>query len=174
MAFQGGVGSPVHDGVEVQVEDALVAAGQPGGDELGVQGGQEVALVVVRQAVGVLGEGGFLRQDRQPGEQGAGGVVEQVWNVPDVADAPGGGELEGQQGQQPADGGDDAGGGVAGFAGKGGQVEGDQVRDGQQQPGQARGGRGGECGEVDDLGAGQCGVPPRGGRADAGLGLGVA
>jgi hypothetical protein len=71
----------VHDGVEVQVEDALVAAGQPGGDELGVQGGQEVALVVVRQAVGVLGEGGFLRQDRQPGEQGAGGVVEQVVDV---------------------------------------------------------------------------------------------
>jgi hypothetical protein len=66
----------MHDGVEVQVEDALVAAGQPGSDELGIQGCQEVALVVVGQPVGVLGEGGLLRQDRQPGEQGAGGVVE--------------------------------------------------------------------------------------------------
>jgi hypothetical protein len=108
MLFQGGVGPPVQDGVEVQVEDALVAAGQPGGDQLGVQGGQEVALLVVRQAPGVLGEGGLLGQDRQPGEQPGGGVVEQVV---DVADPPGGGQLEGQQGQQPGCGGDDAGAG---------------------------------------------------------------
>ena len=64
--------------------------------------------------------------------------------------------------------------GVAGRAGQGGKVQGGQVGDGQQQPGEPGGGRGGEGGEVDDLGAGQVGVPPGSGRADAGLGLGVA
>jgi len=126
--------------------------------------------VVVGQPVGVAGERGLLRQDRQPGEQGAGGIAEQVV---DVADAPGGGELEGQQGQQPGDGGDHFRARVAGFAGQGGQVEGDQVGDGQQQPGEPGAGGGGEGGEVDDPGGGQVRGPPGRGRADAGLRLGV-
>ena len=49
VLFQGGVGAPVHDGVEVQVEDGLVAGGQAGADHRGVQGGQEPPLVVVGQ-----------------------------------------------------------------------------------------------------------------------------
>ena len=127
--------------------------------------------MVVRQPVGVAGERGFLRQDRQPGEQGAGRVVEQVV---DVGYPPGGGELEGEQGQQPRCRGDDAGAGVAGLAGQGGQVQGDQLGDGEQQPGEPGAGRAGERGEVDDLGGGKVRGPPGGGWADAGLGLGVA
>ncbi len=41
----------------------------------------------------------FFRQRRHPGEQGGGRVIEQVI---DVGDPPGAGELERQQGQQPA------------------------------------------------------------------------
>jgi len=37
----------VHDGVEVQVEDGLVAGGQAGADHPGIQRGQETPLVVV-------------------------------------------------------------------------------------------------------------------------------
>jgi hypothetical protein len=84
----------VHDGVEVQVEDRLLAGSQPGGDHLGVQRGQERPLVVVGQPVGVAGERGFLRQHRQAGQQRGGRVGQQVI---DVAHAPGPGELEGQQ-----------------------------------------------------------------------------
>ena len=98
VLFQRRVVPPVHDGVEVQVEDRPRRCRRARRRSSWVEGGQELALVVVGQPVGVAGERGFLRQDRQPGEQGAGGVVEQVV---DVADAPGGGELEGQQGQQP-------------------------------------------------------------------------
>jgi len=61
VLFQGGVGAPVHDGVEVQVEDCLVGGGEPAGDHLGVEGGEEGALVVVAGAVGVVGERGLLR-----------------------------------------------------------------------------------------------------------------
>ena len=127
--------------------------------------------MVMGEPVGVVGEGGLFRQDRQPGEQGAGRVVEQII---DVGDPPGGGELEGQQGQQPRCGWDDAGAGVAGLAGQGGQAEGDQVGDREQQPGQPGAGGGGEGAEVDDPGRGEGGVPPGGGRAEAGRGLGVA
>src|SRR6266705_27325 len=77
VAFQGGVLSPVHDGVEVQVEDGLLGGGQPGRDHGGVQAGEEGALVVVAGAVGVLGQGRLLRQGGQPGQQGRGRVVEQ-------------------------------------------------------------------------------------------------
>jgi hypothetical protein len=161
----------VHDGVEVQVEDPLVAAGQPGGDHLGVQAGQELPLVVVRQPVGVLGEGGLLRQDRQPGEQGAGRVADQVI---DVGDPPGAGQLQRQQRQQPRGGRDDRGARVAGRPGQGGQVQGDQVGQREQQPGQPGLGAGRDGGEVDDRGAGQPGVPAGGGRAGAGSRLGVA
>src|SRR6266704_613273 len=106
VAFQGGVLSPVHDGVEVQVEDGLLGGGQPGRDHGGVQAGEEGALVVVAGAVGVLGQGRLLRQGGQPG-------------------------------QQPTGGGNHAVAGVAGLFGQGGQVQGDQVGDGQQQPGHA-------------------------------------
>src|SRR5207245_11791187 len=88
--LQGRVASPVHDGVEVQVEDRLFGGGQPGVDHPGVQGGQEPALVLVGQAVGVVGQGGLLWQGGQAGEQGGTGVDEPV--VIDVGDAAGAGE----------------------------------------------------------------------------------
>jgi len=127
--------------------------------------------VVMRQPVGVLGEGGFLRQHGHPGEQRGGGVGQQVI---DVGHAPGAGQLEHEQGQQPVHGGDDPGAGVAGRGGQRGQVQGHQVRDRQQQPGPdclhpARPG-----GEVQDLRRRQVRVPPGGGRGDAGLRLGAA
>ena len=76
-----------------------------------------------------------------PGEQGAGRVADQVL---DGGDTPGGGQRQRQQGQDLVDGGDRCGAGVAGLGDQGGQVEGDQVGDHEQQPGQAgcRRGRG--------------------------------
>jgi len=76
VLFRGWVASPVHDGVEVQVEDRLLGGGEPGVDHSGVQGCQELALVVVGQAVGVVGQGGLPRQCGQAGEQGGAGVDE--------------------------------------------------------------------------------------------------
>jgi hypothetical protein len=161
----------VHDRVEIQVENCLLAGGQPAGDHPGVQRREERALVVVGQPVGVVGQRGFLRQGRQAGQERGGRVAQQVI---DVADAPGGGELEGEQGQQPAGGGDDAGAGVAGRGGHRGQVEGDQVGDGEQQPGHGGVRAAGQGGEVDDGGSRQGGVAAGGGRADAGPGLPAA
>ena len=171
VLFQGGIVAPCHHGVKIQVENCLVAGGEPAGDHLLVEGGQEPLLVVVGQPVGVVGERGLLGQDRQPGQQGGGGVGEQVI---DVADAPGGGELEGQQGQQVAGGGDRLGAGVASRGDQRGQVEGDQVGDGQQQPGHGGVGVCGQGGEVGDGGGRQPGVAAGGGRAGAGLGRGAA
>jgi len=127
--------------------------------------------VVVGEPVGVIGERGFLRQDGQPGEQGAGRVGQQVI---DVGHPAGAGQLQRQQGQQPRHRRDDRGARVAGRPGQGGQVQGDQVRDGQQQPGQPGLGAGGEGGEVDDRGPGQLRVPPGGGRTGASGGRGAA
>ena len=127
--------------------------------------------MVVRQPVGVVGERGLLRQDRQAREQRGSRVGEQVI---DVGHAPGGGELEGQQGQQVAGGGDRLAPGVAGRGGQRGQVEGDQVRDGQQQPGHGGVDACGQRGEVGDGGGRQPGVAAGGGRAGAGLGRGAA
>jgi hypothetical protein len=127
--------------------------------------------VVVGEPVGVVGERGFLRQDGQPGEQGAGRVGEQVI---DVGDPAGAGQLQREQGQQPRRRRDDRGARIPGLAGQGGQIQGYQVRDGQQQPGQPGLGAGGEGGEVDDRGPGQLGVPAGGRRAGAGLGRGAA
>ena len=171
VLFQGGIAAPVHDGVEVQVEDRFAAGGQARADHLPVEGGEEALLVSVRQPVGVAGQGGFLGQHREPGEQRGGGVGEQVI---DVGDPPGAGELERQQGQQPRHRGDDPGAGVAGRRGQGGQVQRHQVRDGEQQPGPGavqpvRPGT-----EVDDPAAGQVRVAAGGGRGDAGLGLRAA
>ena len=171
VLFQRGVLAPVHDGVEVQVEDGLAAAGEPGGDHGGVQRGEERALLVVAQPVGVVGQRGLLRQHRQPGEQRAGRVGEQVV---DVGDPPGSGQFQRQQRGDPADRGHDRGARVAGGAGHAGKVEGDQVGDGQQQAGH-RGVRvGGEGAEVDPRGPGQPGVAAGGGRAGALLRFGVA
>ncbi len=155
--------------MEVQVKNCLVAGSEPGGDHLGVQSGQERALVAVGQPVRAVGERG--RQDRQSGQQRGGRVA---WQVIDVGHAPGGGELECQQGQQPADGGQDPGAGIAGGGDHRGQVEGDQLGDGQQQPGHGGIRAPGQSGEADDGGGRQPGVPAGGGRADAGLGLGAA
>src|SRR5208283_5008751 len=49
VLFQGGVVAPVHDGVEVQVEDRFLGGGEALGDHLLVQGGQEPQLVVMGQ-----------------------------------------------------------------------------------------------------------------------------
>ena len=163
VLLEGGVAAPVHDGVEVQVEDRLARGGQAGADHLLVQGGQEPLLVGVGEPVGVVGERGLLRQHGEPGEQRGGGIGEQVI---DVGDPPGAGELEGQQGQQPAGRGDDAGAGVAGRGGQGGQVQGGQVGNGQQQPGPGRVQPLRPGAEVDDLRRGQGGVPAGGGRAE--------
>jgi hypothetical protein len=73
VLFQHRVAAPVHDRVEVQVEDGLVGCGEPGGDHLLVEGGEEPLLMVVGQPVGVAGQRGFLRQHGQPGEQAAAG-----------------------------------------------------------------------------------------------------
>lgn len=127
--------------------------------------------MAVGEPVAVAGERGFLRQHGQPGEQRGGGIGQQVIDVPDP---PGAGELEGQQGQQPADRGDDPGAGVAGLGGQRGQVQGDQVGDGQQQPGPGRVQPPRPGGDVQDLGRGQVRVPAGGGRAGAGLGLRAA
>jgi hypothetical protein len=135
------------------------------------KGGQEGALVVVGQAVGVVGEGGFLGQDRQSGEQGAAEVAQQVI---DVGDAAGGGQFQGQQGQDAADRRDRGGAGVAGGRHQGGQVQGDQVGDDQQQPGEPGVEPFGQGGEVDDGGAGEGRVPAGGGRRGAGLAGGRA
>ena len=127
--------------------------------------------MVVGQAVRVVGERGFLRQDRQPGEQGAGRVGEQVI---DVGDPAGGGQLERQQRQDAAGGRDGCRARVAGRAGQAGQVEGDQVGDGQQQPGEPGIQPARPAGEVDDGGPGQVRVAAGGGRGGAGLGRGAA
>jgi hypothetical protein len=82
--------------------------------------------------------------------------------------------LRGQQCQQVAGGGDRLGTGVTGRGDQRGQVEGDQVRDGQQQPGHGGGGAGGQGREVGQGGGWQPGVPAGGGRAGAGLGRGAA
>ncbi len=167
VLLQRGVGAPVHDGVEVQVEDRLVAGGEPAGDHLLVQRGQEGALVVVAGAVGVVGECGLLRQRGQPGQQRGGRVGQQ--QVIDVGDAPGPGQFQGQQAQQPAGGGHHPGAGVAGRLDQGGQIQGDQVGYQQQQPGLGRVHPGRPGGEVQDRGAGQPGVAA--GRSRRGGGL---
>ena len=171
VLFQGRVAAPVHDGVEVQVEDRFAAGGQARADHLPVEGGQEPLLVSVRQPAGVAGQGGFLGQHREPGEQGGGGVGEQVI---DVGDPPGAGELERQQGQQPGDGGDDPGAGVAGRGGQGGQVQGYQVRDGEQQPGPGAVQPLRPGAEVQDRRGRPGRVAAGRGRGDAGLGLRAA
>jgi len=81
--------------VEVQVEDRLLGGRQALADHLLVQGGQEALLVVMGQAVGVVGEGGLLRQHRHPGQQRGGRVGQQVVHV---GDPPGAGQLEREQG----------------------------------------------------------------------------
>src|SRR4029453_3879724 len=53
VPLQHRVVAPVQDRVDVQVEDRLLASGQPRLDHLGVQGGQEGALMVVRELGGV-------------------------------------------------------------------------------------------------------------------------
>ena len=122
--------TPVHDGVEVQVEDRVGGGGEPGVDHLRVQGGQEAALVVVAGAVGVVGQGGLLRQGGQTSEQRCGGVGQQ--QVVDVGDPAGAGQLQRQQRQQPRRGGHHPGARIAGPFHQVGQAELDQIRYEQQ------------------------------------------
>jgi len=143
------VAAPVHDGVEVQAE--RVVGGEPGRDGGLVQRGQERGLPGMFQPAGAGGQRGGLRQRGEPGEQrgaGAGG------DVADAGDPPGAGQLERQQRQQAGQGGDSRGGRVA----RGGRqirdAQGDQVRDGQEQPGQPGLGPLRQAGEIGRLGAG--------------------
>jgi hypothetical protein len=149
VAFQDRIVAPVHDCVEVQVE--RFALGEPGRQGGLVQGGQERGLPGVFEPVGVGGQRGGLRQCGQPGEQGGAGVG---GDVVDVGDPPGAGELERQQRQDVGQGGNSRGGRVARGRHQVRDAQGDQVGDGQEQPGQPGLGSGGQRGEVGRLGAG--------------------
>jgi hypothetical protein len=143
----------VHDGVEVEVDH--VSGGQAGGDGGLVQRGQQRLLPGVFEPVGVGRQRGGFGQRGQAGEQGGGRVGGHVVHV---GDPTGAGELERQQAQQVAHGRDVAGAGIPGGADHAGQIQGEQVRDGQQQPGHAGRGVGGEVFVVlwlEDPGPGQ-------------------
>src|SRR5258708_37835517 len=99
----------------------------------------------MRQPVGVVSERGLLRQDRQAGQQRGGRIQQQVI---DVGDAPGGGELEGQQGQQVAGGGGRLGGGGAGRGGPRREAGGGPGGGRPQHAGHGGGGAGAQGGEV--------------------------
>ena len=131
VLFQRRVVPPVHDGVEVQVD--RVAGGQPGLEAGLVQSGQERGLLGVFEPVGVGGQRGGLGQRGQAGEQRRTGVGGQFL---DVGDPAGAGELERQQRQHRTHRRDDRGARIAGVCDQAGQIQGDQVRDGQQQPGE--------------------------------------
>ena len=143
MLFQRGVLTPVHDGVEVQVQH--LAGGQACGDGGLVQRGQELLLLGVLEAVGVAGQRGRLGQGGEPGEQRGAGVGGQIV---DVGDTAGAGQLHRQQAEQVVDRGDVAGAGVAGGGDQGGQVQGEQVGQRKQQPGHPGGRVGGQLGVV--------------------------
>lgn len=81
----------------------------------------------------------------RPVNSARGGVGGYVGHV---GDPPGAGQLQRQQRQQVADGGDVPGAGVARRLDQRGQVQGEQVRDRQQQPGQAGRTVGGQIGVV--------------------------
>ena len=149
VLFQDRVLAPVHDGVEVQVERFPLC--EPGRDGGLVQRGQERGLPGMLQPVGVGGQRGGLRQGREPGEQGGAGVG---GDVVDVGDPPGRCQLECQQRQDVGQGGDLRGGRVAGGGHHVRHAERDQVRDGQEQPGQPGLGPAGQRGEVRSFGAG--------------------
>ena len=146
VLFQRRVLTPVHHRVKVQVD--LLPGGQPGGQGRFVQRGQEALLLGVLEPVGVGGQRGGLGQRDQPGEQRRPGVGGQVLHVGDPAHPD---QLERQQRQQIAGGGDLRRRRVAGRLHQRGQVQGEQVRDGQQQPGHPGLGLPGQRGEVDHL-----------------------
>ncbi len=101
--------------------------------------------------VGVGGQGGGLGQRGQGGEQRGAGVGGDVAGVRYPAGA---GELERQQRQHIRQGRDFRSGRVARRGDHVRDAEGDQVRDREQQPGQAGLGAFGQRGEVQGLGAG--------------------
>ena len=135
--------------MEVQVE--RVALGEPGRDGGLVQRGQERGLPGVLEPVGVGGQRGGLRQGGEPGEQRGARIG---GDVVDMGDPPGAGQLQCQQRQHVGQGGDLAGGRVARGGRQVRDAERDQVRDGQEQPGQPGLGQTGQRGEVCCLGAG--------------------
>jgi hypothetical protein len=162
VLLQHRVAAPVHHGVEVQVQ--RLAVGQPCGQGGLVQGGQQCRLPRVLEPVGVGGQGGGLGQRGQPGEQRGAGVG---GDVVDMGDPAGAGQLEDQQRQHVGQGRDPRRGRVARRHVR--HAERDQVRDGQQQPGQACLSPRRELTEVQGLGAGL--DLPRGAAA---LGVGAA
>ena len=135
--------------MEVQVE--RVALGEPGRDGGLVQRGQERGLPGMLEPVGVGGQRGCLRQGREPGEQGGSGVG---GDVAGVGDPPGRCQLQCQQRQDVRQGGDLRGGRVARGGHQVRDAERDQVRNGQEQPGQPGLGQAGLRGEVRRFGAG--------------------
>ena len=92
--------------------------------------GEQRALPGVVQPVGVAGQRGGLGQRGEPGEQRGAGVGGQVV---DVGDPAGPGEFQRQQRQQVVQRRDGRGAGVAGGGDHAGQVERDQVGQGEQQ-----------------------------------------
>jgi len=99
------------------------------------------------EPVGVGGERGGLGERHQPGEQAGADIGGEVVDVGDPTDPD---QLECQQRQHVVGGRDDRGAGVAGGFDHRWQVEGDELGDGQQQPGHLGLGARGEGGEVDD------------------------
>jgi hypothetical protein len=84
VLFECRILSPVHDGVEVQVD--RLSGRQPGVEGGLVQGGQERGLLGVGEPVGVAGQGGGLGQCGEAGEQRGAGVGGEVFDVADAAE----------------------------------------------------------------------------------------
>ena len=137
-------------GLEVRVEVPAGVGDQVGGEHGLAQGGEQPGLAAAVEPVGVGGQRGGLGQRDQPGEQPRAGVGGEVVDVGDPADAD---QLQREQAQEVAGGRDHRGARVAGRTDQGGQVEGDQLGDGQQQPGDLRLHPGRQVGELEQLGA---------------------
>lgn len=146
MLLQRDVVAPVHDGVEVQVQVTTGVSDQVSGEHGLAEAGEQSSLGAVVEAVGVGGQRGGLGQGHQPGEGPGADISGQVV---DVGDPTGAYQLECQQGEYVVDRRDDRGPGVAGGGDQAGQVQGDQLGDGEEQPGHLGLGGGGELVELE-------------------------
>ena len=122
------------DGVEVEVEGGAAGEGGEGlggVEPAGGEGGDAAGV----DAGGVLGEGGALGDGIEAGEEGEALVESVGHDAEGAADAP---ELEGEQGEGGAVGGDAVGAGEAGLLDERGEVELDEG--GQEEEEAAEGG----------------------------------
>ena len=149
VLFDEGLVAVAGDGVEVEVEGGAAGeggeglggvepAGGAGGDAAGIDTG------------GVLGEGGALGDGIEAGEEGEALVESVGHDAEGAADAP---ELEGEQGEGGAVGGDAVGAGEAGLLDERGEVELDEG--GQEEEEAAEGGAEGAGGEVAGVAGGE-------------------